>query len=48
MIPARPRGRLHPWQDCWSLVQNFGGAPTSPYGTIVKSALAHQAAAVDG
>ena len=38
----------NPWGDCWSLVQNFGGAPTSPYGTIVKSALARQAAAVDG
>jgi hypothetical protein len=34
--------------DCWSLVQNFGGAPTRPYGTIVKSALARQAAADGG
>ncbi len=37
-----------PWGDCWSPVQNFGGAPTSPYGTIVMSALARQVAAAGG
>jgi hypothetical protein len=32
----------NPWGDCWSLVKDFGGAPTSPYGAIIKSALAKQ------
>jgi hypothetical protein len=32
----------NPWGDCWSLVRNFRGTPTSPYGTIIKSALAGQ------
>ena len=34
----------NPWGDCWSLVRNFRGRPTSPYGTIVKSALASEQA----
>jgi endoglucanase len=33
---------LNPWGDCWSLVKGFTGAPTSPYGVIIKSALAEQ------
>jgi endoglucanase len=32
----------NPWGDCWSLVKDFAGAPTSPYGVIIKSALAGQ------
>ena len=32
----------NPWGDCWSLVKDFHGAPTSPYGAIIKSALARQ------
>jgi endoglucanase len=32
----------NPWGDCWSLVRDFAGAPTSPYGVIIKSALAAQ------
>ena len=30
------------WGDCWSLILNFGGHPTSPYGLIVRSALRSQ------
>jgi endoglucanase len=37
---------MNPWGDCWSLVKNFAGAPTSPYGVIIKSALAEQRQAV--
>jgi endoglucanase len=33
---------LNPWGDCWSLVKGFNGVPTSPYGVIIKSALAEQ------
>jgi endoglucanase len=29
----------NPWGDCWSLVRNFSGEPTDPYGMIVRSAL---------
>jgi endoglucanase len=36
----------NPWGDCWSLARNFAGTPTSPYGTIIKSALAAQRQAV--
>jgi endoglucanase len=37
----------NPWGDCWSLVKGFDGTPSTPYGVIVKSALAaaRQAAA---
>jgi endoglucanase len=32
----------NPWGDCWSLVKDFTGAPASPYGVLVRSALAQQ------
>lgn len=32
----------NPWHDCWSLVQKFSGAPTVPFGAIIKSALESQ------
>jgi hypothetical protein len=30
------------WNDCWSLIRNFTGTPTTPYGRIIKSALERQ------
>jgi endoglucanase len=30
------------WGDCWSLIRNFNGTPTSPYGQFVKAALAER------
>jgi endoglucanase len=30
----------NPWGNCWSLVHSYGGAPTTPYGAFIKSALA--------
>ena len=32
----------NPWGDCWSLIRDFSGAPTDPYGMIVRSALRNQ------
>lgn len=32
----------NPWGNCWSLVQSFDGHPTTPYGALIKSALAEQ------
>jgi len=32
----------NPWDDCWSLIRNFSGEPTNPYGSIVRSALQSQ------
>jgi endoglucanase len=32
----------NPWGDCWSLIRNFSGNPTDPYGLIVQSALRSQ------
>jgi endoglucanase len=32
----------NPWNDCWALVRNFHGVPTTPYGDLIKSALASQ------
>jgi hypothetical protein len=32
----------NPWDDCWSLIRNFSGEPTSHYGSIVRSALQSQ------
>jgi endoglucanase len=32
----------NPWGDCWSLIRNFRGEPTDPYGLIVQSALRSQ------
>jgi hypothetical protein len=32
----------NPWGDCWSLVRNVAGAPTAPYGALIKSELAEQ------
>jgi endoglucanase len=30
------------WEGaCWSLIRSFDGTPTSPYGVMIKSALAH-------
>jgi hypothetical protein len=29
----------NPWGDCWSLVQDFAGHPTAPYGVRVRRAL---------
>jgi len=30
------------WGDCWSLIRDFSGRPTHPYGVIVRSALRSQ------
>jgi hypothetical protein len=32
----------NPWGDCWSLVANWSGRPTVPYGQLVRSALLSQ------
>lgn len=32
----------NPWGDCWSLIRGFSGAPTRPYGMLVRSALRSQ------
>lgn len=32
----------NPWGDCWSLIRGFNGAPTRPYGLLVRLALRSQ------
>jgi hypothetical protein len=32
----------NPWGDCWSLVSNFKGTPTKPWGVLVMNQLSQQ------
>jgi endoglucanase len=29
----------NPWGNCWSLIRDFGGRPTDPFGVIIQAAL---------